>query len=978
MDEHDDAADLIKRLGAQQRDGVEGRDGSDNRDNSDIMAQQMRERLRAKVAGKPAQRLNYAGYEDPELIGEGGMGRVYRAHDPDLDRPVAIKLVRVRQPLADLRLRHEAQTMARVQHPNVVQVFDAGRLEDGQTFLAMQFVAGDDLRVWCRQKPRTWRAVRDAFCKAGRGLEAAHRAGIVHRDFKPENVLVDAAGQARVTDFGLAFAQAQDDPGVAGVTGGTLAYAAPECLDGSASDARADQFSFCVALYEALLDHPFLRAEEMSGKNPGTRAGSESVAASTQTRGLDQTLRRRILAGEIIAAPGSHKIPQRVIKALRRGLRGVPGDRFPDMAHLLAVLEDEPWPRRRNLLLTGGLLAGLIGSWVYPTFIDTTCAVDVWNSPVAAEVLTAAFVRTGVPMAAQRANNVHTALDEYAGAIADERQNLCADRRSPILAAAALDGRARCLDDARRKLVELAKRFESADARLVERSLEVFAALPRPEDCRFEQPAACRLGGADPGTFAVKAQLEAAWSAELSGDYATATHMAREAVEHASQMPSVGSTIVPRLYLGRLLVEQKAYDDAAVELLAVRDAAIAGGCATQASDALELLGKVGSFSPGLDDALVVDWSRAHVAFAGLTRDPWRMAAAANSRGLVQLFRQQDPDGAERSLSEALAQRSTATTTPQKIDRAYTLLNLGTVAAYRGDAGAGGFNKQALALFESALGPKHPSAAKALYNLGLDEMDLNNLKVAGQYLDRAEAIVREGMGAGVLLADIMRAQARLAERQGNFDAAIARATEALSLADQALGLNDPLRLDFLAGAAVMYTSAGRHDEAERLLWRAIDELPASTAPAAQADLWHQLAGIESHRSRPSAALSHAEKALKLYNSSDTDRDSALLPYLEYTLGDSLLGMKRLDDAIPHLRKALDAWTPDGPPGRRGRAAWLLAKATVAQPEGTAEACELAAVAFKIYVEFDDLNDPKLAADMQKFRDKHCSTPDGDHP
>ena len=175
MDEHDDAADLIKRLGAQQGDGI------------DVMAQQMRERLRAKVAGKPVQRLNYAGYEDPELIGEGGMGRVYRAHDPHLDRPVAIKLVRVRQPLADLRLRHEAQTMARIDHPNVVQVFDAGRLEDGQTFLAMQFVAGHDLRAWCQHKSRTWRAIRDVFCKAGRGLEAAHRAGIVHRDFKPKS-----------------------------------------------------------------------------------------------------------------------------------------------------------------------------------------------------------------------------------------------------------------------------------------------------------------------------------------------------------------------------------------------------------------------------------------------------------------------------------------------------------------------------------------------------------------------------------------------------------------------------------------------------------------------------------------------------------------------------------------------------------------------------------------------------------------------
>ena len=964
MDEHDDAADLIERLGAQQGGGV------------DVMAQQMRERLRAKVAGKPAQRLNYAGYEDPELIGEGGMGRVYRAHDPHLDRPVAIKLVRVRQPLADLRLRHEAQTMARIDHPNVVQVFDAGRLEDGQTFLAMQFVAGHDLRVWCQQKSRTWRAIRDVFCKAGRGLEAAHRAGIVHRDFKPENVLVDADDKARVTDFGLAYAQAQDESGAAAVTGGTLAYAAPECLDGSAGDARADQFSFCVALHEALLVHPFLRPEEMSGKNPGTRTAA--VAASTQIRGLDQTLRRRILAGEIIAAPGSHKVPQRVLRALRRGLHSDPGQRFPDMAHLLAVLEDEPWLRRRNWLLSGVLGLGLTASWAYPTFIDTTCAVDVWNSPVAAETLTAAFVRTGVTLAAQRASNVHTALDEYAGAIAEERQTLCADRRSPIVAAAVLDGRARCLDDARRKLVEVAKRFGSADAKLVERSLEVFAALPRPEDCRYAQVATCQLVGAGPDTFAVKAQLEAAWSAELSGDYATATHLAREAVEHASRTPSVGSTIVPGLYLGRLLVEQKAYDKAAVELLAVRDAAITGGCFIQASDALEGLGKVGAFSSRFDDALVVDWSRTHVALAGRTGDPWRIAAAANSHGLVQLHRQQDLEGAQESLSEALEQRSTATTTLQNIEHAYTLLSLGNVAAQRNDGKAEKLNEQALAILESTLGSKHPVTAKALHNLGIDALNAGQYAESGRYLDRAEAVAREGMGAGILLAGIVLTQATLQESERHFDAAITRANEAMSLADGALGPHDPRRIDFVVGAAGLYRSGGRTDQAERILLAAIDTAPDSTAPAVHASLWHTLAEIENDRKRHAAALVHAEKALLLYQSSADDRDADLLPYLECSLGAALVGAGRPDAALPHLRVAFDEWTDHGRNEAPETVTWPLAQALVVRPDGRVEACEHAASAAKIYGGADDPDARVMTAEIQKFRDDYCSTPDGDQP
>ena len=140
-------------------------------------------------------------------LGRGGMGVVYTAYDPELDRKVALKLVHLRGDaehlaLARERLLHEAQTVAQLSHPNVVAVYEVGSVDD-QVFLAMEYVRGDSLRVWL-QTPRPWRELLAVFLQAGAGLDAAHKAGIVHRDFKPDNALVDREGRVRVVDFGLA------------------------------------------------------------------------------------------------------------------------------------------------------------------------------------------------------------------------------------------------------------------------------------------------------------------------------------------------------------------------------------------------------------------------------------------------------------------------------------------------------------------------------------------------------------------------------------------------------------------------------------------------------------------------------------------------------------------------------------------------------------------------------------------------------
>ncbi len=209
-----------------------------------------------------------------DRIGAGGMGVVYAAYDPELDRRVALKLLRTDRFAAPghLRLLREAKALARLTHPNVVAVHDAGTFGD-QVFVAMELVEGETLRQWLEAGARSWREVLDRLLAAGRGLAAAHAAGLVHRDFKPENVLLGRDGRVRVVDFGLAkaLADAAEEPAAPdsggelaspltewGAVLGTPAYMAPEQIRGIAADARSDQFSFCVALYEALYgERPF-------------------------------------------------------------------------------------------------------------------------------------------------------------------------------------------------------------------------------------------------------------------------------------------------------------------------------------------------------------------------------------------------------------------------------------------------------------------------------------------------------------------------------------------------------------------------------------------------------------------------------------------------------------------------------------------------------------------------------------------------
>ena len=314
-------------------------------------------------------------YEVIELLGQGSMGRVYRARDTDLSREVALKRInpgRWSVEAAQVRLHREAQAMARVEHPAVIRAYDITIVRD-ELFVAMELARGGTLVAWLAARPRGWRDVLRVFLEAGRGLAAAHHAGLVHRDVKPSNLLLDAHGRAKVSDFGLARTFDIADAGDArdgeaelgsiatldvsitrtGAIAGTLAYMAPEQLTGGPVDARAVQFSFCVALWEALCGHRPFRTIERDTRSP------EAFLAA-------------IAAGALEGPGAGARVPRRILAPLRRGLAGDRAQRWPAMDELLDALERAARPHRAWWVVAAAVVIGA----------GVALVVDATRSPV--------------------------------------------------------------------------------------------------------------------------------------------------------------------------------------------------------------------------------------------------------------------------------------------------------------------------------------------------------------------------------------------------------------------------------------------------------------------------------------------------------------------------------------------------------------------------------------------------------------------
>ncbi|HEY0135946.1 MAG TPA: serine/threonine-protein kinase, partial [Nannocystis sp.] len=427
----------------------------------------------------PASELPRGSSADPGTIGrfvvlrrlgEGGMGVVYSAFDEQLGRRVAIKLLHQADDsdLARARVYHEAQALARLSHPNVVQVYEVGEHGDG-LYVAMEFVTGETLRAWMNHGGHDWRDTVEVFVQAGQGLAAAHVAGLVHRDFKPENTVIGEDGRARVLDFGLALHQtlpdaaptqvvATADTHAVGVVAGTPRYMSPEQHEGRPLDARSDQFSFCVALWEALHGEP-------------PHAGDTLLE-----------LVHNAVTGTLRPPPGRTGAPEWLRGVLIRGLAVRPQDRWPDMPTLLAALRADPRVRRRRLAalaLAVTTLAGLLALAMRreePCAAVAESATEVW-SPAIREAIEGAFQATGAPSAAASWTMLAGQVDAYVGEWSAAREALCVDHQAARRSDEFHDLGVECLDDRLSQLRSQLDALTGVDALAVEKATGIRSRL---------------------------------------------------------------------------------------------------------------------------------------------------------------------------------------------------------------------------------------------------------------------------------------------------------------------------------------------------------------------------------------------------------------------------------------------------------------------------------------------------------------------
>ena len=678
-----------------------------------------------------------------ERLGEGGMGVVYAAYDELLDRKVALKLLH-HGGYDDDRLLREAQAMARLTHPNIVSFYEVGSL-GARRFIAMEFVRGQSLDAWLAAGARDWRAVLPLLLAAGRGLEAAHRAGIVHRDYKPQNTLVGHDGSVKVADFGLArtsvTARADPEPAVApagrrlldlaltreGAIVGTPAYMAPEQHAGRACDERSDQFSFCVTAYQAL-----------HGALPFTTSSLPALHAA-------------IAGGHVQPAPSGSAVPAWLRRAVLRGLAADPARRHPSMAALLAALADDPATARRRRLRIGlfgaGLgLVGLLGGWLLAATPgvcpDPAAALrGVWDDARRAEI-GAAILATRLPFAGATWQHLERELADYADTWRATHADACAAHRDRRQSDTLYDLRMRCLERARTGLAALVEVLAHIDAEALQGAPLATGALPPLAACAdLDGLLADPLRPPrDPARAAAVARAEAGLARvralEGTGLYARAVAAADALAPELAALQHRPFVAELALHRGRALLGER--PDAADEALTVAfREGLRSGHDRVATEALArriyLRGyRLGRPAEAAHDAEFVLTLLDRIADPGTLRGEYLNNAGAVALGQGEWARAE-------SLFVAAIAAKTAALGPDAGALVHSHANLGTLRndLYRTGGAITAF-QAALAIAVPAFGAAHPTTLLVRANLGMALLKHGRLADARDELATAHA------------------------------------------------------------------------------------------------------------------------------------------------------------------------------------------------------------------------------------------------
>lgn len=746
-----------------------------------------------------------------EELGSGAMGTVYRAYDPELDRGIALKIVEIRSARwrhpEEIRARvmREAQAIARVQHPNVVQVFDVGSM-DHAVWVAMEFVDGSTLKQWSRDPERTWPEVVHAFVCAGEGLAAAHRAEIVHRDFKPENVMIGHDGRVRVLDFGLARALSghttRDNPrseleGLeplvdsagpldASLTGhgmvmGTPAYMAPEQHLGKTADAAADQFSFCVSLFEALY-------------------GSRPFRGDTHA-----TLAFAVTQGKLNPPADDRGVPRWVHALILRGLSTDAHARHVDMKALVAALEADPAKKRRRLAVAGVVVLALAGTAAAARAVGgidetqpCTGAAEhfdgIWGEAERTAMQTA-FDATALPFAPNSYASAVASLDQWQGQWIDTHTDAC--RATRVLgeqSSERMDLRMSCLE---RHLTEFAATvavLQTAEHDVVVGAIDAARSLPRLATCDDLEFLTARVP--PPSDASQREALETLEGTLASigaranaGTFRTLTDRL-DAIE--SDVRSVAYAPLSAQYFKlRGHVQASTGDARGARTSWERAFALsvaAGDMRAAALAAAKLVHIIGHRLSQRDDA--ERWHTIASELLVAVAQPAEVALSLKSAQATMLSMHGDYDTAAKL--EAQVADYWATHDPDNPNHGVAVGNMANAEQLRGNVEqAAAYAQQELTIMREHYGPQHPETGSALSRVASALSYARKFDDARPRFEEAIEVLRAGEGDdSVRLATALDGLGRVFRQQGKLDEAVTRHRQALAVWRKAVGQIHP--------------------------------------------------------------------------------------------------------------------------------------------------------------------------------------------
>lgn len=788
-----------------------------------------------------------------ERLGWGAMGIVFRAYDPKLEREVALKQLRASLgPEESERLVREGRTLAQLNHPHVVAVYDV-ELEGEEPAIVMEMIRGQTLDEWLETE-RSWRDILGCFRSAGQGLAAAHLAGLLHRDFKPANVMVGRDGRVRVTDFGIAGQLVGPRDKAAETvhktetlaTIGTPAYMAPEQHAEAALTHAADQYAFALTLRAAL-----------TGSRPFAGLPPEELGAAKRSGPP--------------AWPNATAWPRRIEHAIDRGMDPDPQRRFPSMNALLA--EIRPRARRTQSLAWGLGALGIGGALAAGLNAPEPCQgaqralASTWSSAQRAEVA-AAFERSGDTVAGAVWSRIEPDLQNYAQSWLGQHRDACmATRVRGEQSEALLDKRMSCLDRARQSLDSTVSILLEGDPGSLMRGVDLVEALPSPERCGDRASLERSTPIPDPEQHdrvqAVRARLATARALRVSGRYADA----RAALNEATELDRAG------------------YAPVDAELL------------EQGAALLELEGSYAEAATALEQGMVT-----------ATRTGQSLLVARMTRMAIFLgARQGDFARADAwtAVARGLAQREAGGE-----DAGELAATLGVVALMRGDLGqAEAELRSAVSEIEESRGVRSLRAAHVRSNLAACLLQAGRVEESITEYNAHRSVLEERLGPQhPTLARTRQTLGNAYQLMGRLDDALREHEAALAGRMAAFGADHPEVADSHASIAAVFIDLGRLDDAEREARLALE-----ISRRHHGDVHAVTLVPKSHLARILSDRLEHEEAIALYREVVRDAQTVFAPGSPQTgiaragLGNALLDAGQLDEAQEVLQASVEERT-----------------------------------------------------------------------